>query len=103
MLKLLSDHSLIEKAPNLRAHWVHLSSISSRYGFDDIRERAIRKVFPLNPPLDPIHLAELAVHGVVMDGSGGLAVASKVGGRRQAHNGQPKPLYFPSPSSFYKR
>ena len=43
-------------------YWIQLLSIATRYDFDEIRERAIRAISSLVPPVDPVRLVELALH-----------------------------------------
>ena len=43
-------------------HWPLVISIATRYGFDEIREKAIHGISSLVPPVDPVRLVELALH-----------------------------------------
>lgn len=50
----------IGHSPLSRDHWANLLSITTRYDFDDIRERAIKEISAFRPPLEPVQLIELA-------------------------------------------
>src|SRR5882672_11110892 len=58
----LMSRQSIDCSPLSRDHWVDLLSISSRYDFDDIRERAIKEITGFSPPLEPVRMLELAIH-----------------------------------------
>jgi hypothetical protein len=58
---MVSNRQSIGHSPLSRNHWTNLLSISSRYDFDDIRERSIKEIAGFCPALDPVQMVELAL------------------------------------------